>query len=163
MISIAIGSNISHVRHGAPSKVCESAITSIRGVGCVVLRQSRWFQSAPFPPSSQPDFINGIISVSTTLNPPKLMEKLHRIETDFGRVRSVRNAARVLDLDLITFGNHVSSEHEWPVLPHPRMTERAFVLYPLRDIACTWQHPVRGVGLDELISALPPGQVCIPI
>ena len=163
MIIIAIGSNLPHPMHGQPTQVCRSAVSAIAGCGCVILKQSRWYRSAAVPASSQPDFVNGVIGISSGLCPSELMKKLHIIEAKFGRERSIPNAARVLDLDLVAYGNVVRETPEWPSLPHPRMSQRAFVLYPLRDIVPAWRHPATGVELNDLISALSTDFTCVPI
>ena len=82
---------------------------------------------------------------------------LHSIEAGFGRVRTVRNAARVLDLDLLDFGGQTLDD-EHISIPHPRLHERAFVLLPMRDVAPGYRHPVSGFGIDDLIAALPDNQ-----
>jgi 2-amino-4-hydroxy-6-hydroxymethyldihydropteridine diphosphokinase len=88
----------------------------------------------------------------------ELLNLLHAVETSFGRTRSsvpeIRNAPRTLDLDLIDFDGLVQEGP--PVLPHPRMAARGFVLLPLRDIAPGWRHPESGRTLDALIDALGP-------
>ena len=86
------------------------------------------------------------------------MRLLHAVEAEFGRARAVPNAARVLDLDLLAYDDLVSQPGAWPLLPHPRMAERAFVLLPLADLAPDWRHPVLGRTARELAEALPPGQ-----
>ena len=78
------------------------------------------------------------------------MQALHHVEDTFGRVREARNAARVLDIDLLDYNGLISLE--WPVLPHPRMDQRAFVLVPLRDIVPDWVHPATGRGIDALLA-----------
>jgi 2-amino-4-hydroxy-6-hydroxymethyldihydropteridine diphosphokinase len=81
------------------------------------------------------------------------MDILHRIESDYGRTRSAkRNAPRTLDLDLIDYDGRV--EEGPPLLPHPRLADRAFVLIPLSDIAPDWRHPVTGHSVTELVAAL---------
>jgi 2-amino-4-hydroxy-6-hydroxymethyldihydropteridine diphosphokinase len=163
MIVIAIGSNLPHPAFGAPIDVCNAAIHAIEDSGCEVMERSRWFHSAPVPASDQPDFVNGVVSVRTALAPDALLTCLHRIEDRFDRLRSVPNAARTLDLDLIAYHNMVNSGEGRALLPHPRMSRRAFVLYPLRDIAPDWRHPSLGDTLQTLIDALPDGQVCHPV
>ncbi|GBR24671.1 2-amino-4-hydroxy-6-hydroxymethyldihydropteridine pyrophosphokinase [Acetobacter orleanensis NRIC 0473] len=79
-----------------------------------------------------------------------LLEALQAIETQFGRERSIPNAARTLDLDIITFGNLCQTDSQL-TLPHPRADERAFVLLPLQDVAPQWVHPVSGRTLAELL------------
>jgi 2-amino-4-hydroxy-6-hydroxymethyldihydropteridine diphosphokinase len=109
MIVIAIGSNLPHPAFGAPIDVCNAAIHAIEDSGCEVMERSRWFHSAPVPASDQPDFVNGVVSVRTALAPDALLTCLHRIEDRFDRLRSVPNAARTLDLDLIAYHNMVTS------------------------------------------------------
>jgi 2-amino-4-hydroxy-6-hydroxymethyldihydropteridine diphosphokinase len=95
-----------------------------------------------------------VVEVSTDLPAPALMEALHAVEAEFGRTRRERNAPRPIDLDLIDYRGKVA-EAGSPILPHPRMADRAFVLLPLRDIAPHWRHPVTGRSLDQLIGRLP--------
>lgn len=124
--------------------------------------RSRWFRTAPVPVSDQPWFVNGVIGVSTGLEPSDLLSLLHAVEADFGRTRMVRNEARILDLDLIAYDDLVTDGATPPALPHPRMHERAFVLLPLSDIAPDWRHPVTGTALPDLIAALPAEQRAEP-
>ena len=163
MILVAIGSNLPHPVHGAPIRVCEAAVKAISISECRILSVSQWFSSAPVPVSDQPDFVNGVVSVETDLSPARLLGKLHGIEADFGRQRGVPNAARTLDLDLIAFGDLVMNDGKAPILPHPRLSGRAFVLFPLLDVAPDWIHPVSGVSVSELAAALPRGQNCYPV
>ena len=111
--------------------------------------------------SEQPDFFNCIIRVDTDVKPLDFLEVLNGLEHEFGRVRTVRNASRVLDLDIISYGLKIVDE-EGLQIPHPRMSERAFVLMPLRDISSDWAHPVSQIGIDDLIAALPEDQICVP-
>jgi 2-amino-4-hydroxy-6-hydroxymethyldihydropteridine diphosphokinase len=78
---------------------------------------------------------------------------LHQVETSFGRRRAAKNAPRTLDLDLLDYDGRVEAGP--PTLPHPRLGERAFVLFPLADVAPEWRHPASGLTVRELISALP--------
>ena len=82
-----------------------------------------------------------------------LMGVLHNVENAFGRERAAKNAPRTLDLDLIDYEGRM--EDGPPILPHPRMTERAFVLIPLADAAPGWRHPQTDASLADLIAALP--------
>lgn len=85
------------------------------------------------------------------------MALLRAVEDDFGRIRAEKNASRILDLDILAY-DALGMEGEDVALPHPRMHERAFVLYPLREIAPEWRHPVLGLSVDQLIQQLPGGQ-----
>ena len=155
MIYVALGSNLPG-KHGSPLQTLEAAIERFSTHGLSVRARSFWHETAPVPVSEQPNYINGVVSVATPLDAPATLAALHAIEAEFGRCRSVPNAARVLDLDLIDFGGAVRNSD--PLLPHPRLADRAFVLYPLRDVAPDWVHPILGQGVSTLIAALPPGQ-----
>ena len=161
VIIVGIGSNLHHPSTGSPLQVCEAAIGALRSRGISIATRSRWYRSAPIPASDQPEYVNGAARLVTSLNPVALLSVLHEVEDSFGRRRSTPNAARTLDLDLIAYGDLVSTES--PVLPHPRMTERAFVLLPMREIVPNWVHSVSGRSLESLIANLPAGQVCEPL
>ena len=156
MILIAMGSNLPHPDYGTPQNVCEAALVAMARAGLVITRQSSWLKTRPVPISDQPWFVNGVVAIETALTPTDLLALLHRIEADFGRVRSVQNAARILDLDVLAWGDLVRDDA--PILPHPRLHQRGFVLYPLAEIALEWRHPVSGLDVKALIAALPPDQ-----
>ena len=159
---VAIGANLPSAA-GTARETCVAAVAALADRGLAVVRRSRWFESPPDPPSDQPWYVNGVVAVTTDLSPEALLAVLQAIESGFGRVRGARNAARTLDLDLIDYDGLVRPGPEAPVLPHPRMDRRAFVLYPLADIAPNWRHPRSGIALTDLIKALPPGTTCRPI
>ncbi len=123
---------------------------------------SRWFLSAAVPPSGQPPYINGVVSLlvdpGVTLDPADLLVRLMAVESTCGRERSVPNAARTLDLDIIAIGDLVRDEPD-PILPHPRAHLRAFVLAPLTDVAPDWMHPVLGRTAAALLADLPPQDI----
>jgi 2-amino-4-hydroxy-6-hydroxymethyldihydropteridine diphosphokinase len=123
---------------------------------------SRWFLSAAVPPSGQPPYVNGVASLlvdpGVALDPADLLVRLMGVETVYGRERSVPNAARTLDLDIIAIGNLVRNEPD-PILPHPRAHLRAFVLEPLVDVAPAWMHPVLGRTAAALLADLPPQDI----
>ncbi len=99
------------------------------------LSGSPWYRSEPLGPSGQPDYINGVVGLDTTLEPDTLLQSLQAIEHAQGRVRELRWGPRTLDLDLLLYGDLIQ-EDPWLTLPHPRMHERAFVLYPLYVCCC---------------------------
>jgi 2-amino-4-hydroxy-6-hydroxymethyldihydropteridine diphosphokinase len=164
-ILIGLGANLPSVA-GPPIATLEAALGRLESVGVGTLKRSRWFRSAPVPPSEQPWFVNGVASVATGLDPAALLGLLHRIEAEFGRVRSVPNAARSLDLDLLAYGDRVEAPPPGsglPILPHPRLAERAFVLLPLADVAPAWHDPATGRPLSALIAALGDAQGTWPL
>ena len=160
MILIGVGSNLSSPA-GSPRATCEAALLRLEMSGMEISARSRWYGSEPIPVSDQPWFVNGVVGVKTGLSPEDLLALLHRIEGEFGRVRTAANGARTLDLDLLAYGD--LQQTEAPILPHPRLQERAFVLYPLMDVAPGWRHPVLNLTLSAMVVALPPGQRILPL
>ncbi len=158
MILIALGANLPSARHGTPRQTCEAALAKLAAAGVRVLRCSRWYQSDPVPPSGQPPFVNGVAQVATDLTTVDLLALLHRVETEFGRTLQRRNEARIIDLDLLVYGNRISTAGEVPALPHPRLADRAFVLLPLAELAPEWCHPVDGRTAADMAARLPPEQ-----
>jgi 2-amino-4-hydroxy-6-hydroxymethyldihydropteridine diphosphokinase len=163
MILLGLGANLASPEFGAPPRSLEAALALLAERGIRVVARSRWYRSAPVPPSDQPWFVNGVVAVETALEPAALLEVLHAVEARFGRVRRERNAARVLDLDLLAYDERVSAGDERPVLPHPRLHERAFVLRPLAEISPNWRHPRLMREVSALIAALPPEATAGPI
>ena len=157
MILIGLGANLPTRTHGPPRSTLTAALEALAAADVAPLRLSPWYESEPVPPSGQPWFANAVAEVGTDLAPADLLERLLRTEGSFGRSRGEPNAARCIDLDLIDFDSRVSRPGEIPVLPHPRATERAFVLLPLRDLAPDWRHPVTGESVSRLIGRLRPG------
>lgn len=149
--------------YGVPRRTCEAALSVIDCAELRVLRSSRWYESEPVPPADQPWFVNGVAEVSTALDPGELLERLHDVEAAFGRVRRQANEARILDLDLLAYDRLVSAPGDSPVLPHPRLAKRAFVVLPLAELAPDWRHPVSGLSASDLASRLPAGQTARPI
>lgn len=99
------------------------------------LKVSRFYQSKPHGPQDQPDYLNSVVSLETNLVPEDLLDLLQKIENDNDRVREgvVRWGARTLDLDLLFYADQTINTKRL-IVPHPRICERAFVLYPLRDL-----------------------------
>ena len=112
------------------------------------------YRSAPVGgPSGQPDYLNAAAALDTTLAPDELLTALQAIETAQGRTRTVRWGPRTLDLDLLLYDRLVLDEPRL-TLPHPRLHERAFVLYPLYDIAPALEIPGHGL-LTDLLTKFP--------
>ncbi|MFM2045714.1 MAG: 2-amino-4-hydroxy-6-hydroxymethyldihydropteridine diphosphokinase [Pseudomonadota bacterium] len=163
MIYIGIGSNLSDAVHGGPREICTAALDHLGAEGVRITGLSPWYESAPVPLSDQPWFVNAVAAVETDRSAADLLGLLHGVEAAFGRVRREVNEARVLDLDLLDYRGQISSGGAGPVLPHPRLHLRGFVLLPLRDVAPGWRHPVTGQGIDALIATLDPGQTTRPL
>ena len=157
---VALGANLPSERFGPPRATLRAALDLLCARGLTVARRSSWYESAPVPASDQPWFINAVVRLDDAPEPARLLAALHELEAELGRVRSVVNAPRAVDLDVIDADGRVSDAAGWPELPHPRLHERAFVLMPLKEIAPGWRHPASGTHIDALLAALPPGQTC---
>ena len=122
-----------------------------------VLAISPVYETAPVGGPAQPDFLNAVLIAATGLGPRDLLEAAHRIEAEFGRVRTERFGPRTLDIDIISYAGQVSSD---PVLtlPHPRAHERAFVLVPWHDIDADATVPGRG-PVRDLLAGLDAGGI----
>ena|SRR5689334_9558596 len=157
MILLGLGANLPSAE-GGPRETLLAALRRLDEAGVRVLARSPWYRTAPVPVSDQPWYWNAVASVETDLPPDALLAVLHAIERNLGRVRGERNAARSCDLDILDYDGRVSAPGDSPVLPHPRLDQRGFVLLPLRDVAPGWRHPALGRPVEELIAALPPGE-----
>jgi 2-amino-4-hydroxy-6-hydroxymethyldihydropteridine diphosphokinase len=170
---LALGSNLPGPAGDCP-EILTQALEEIQAKGFTVQSVSRYFTTPAFPPGSGPDFVNACACVRGPGTAGAFLEMLHGIEADLGRVRQARWGARVIDLDLLAVGAQIlpdlETQKRWRdlppeeqmrdapdqlILPHPRLTERGFVLIPLADIAPLWQHPVTGESVAALVLALP--------
>lgn len=164
MILIGVGANLPSPRHGPPRATCGAALAALAEAELSIAQRSQWYKSAPVPVSEQPWFVNAVVRVQTTLDPTRLLGLLLKTEENFGRRRGGLNAPRILDLDLLAYGEMVTDREPpdsggrgAPDVPHPRMHERPFVLLPLRDVAPGWRHPGSGMSVEDLIQTLPEG------
>jgi 2-amino-4-hydroxy-6-hydroxymethyldihydropteridine diphosphokinase len=151
-ILIALGANMPS-RAGPPAQTLKAALAALTAAGVDVLSVSSFIETAAWPDPADPPFTNAAASLQTSLQPVVVLELLHAIETDFGRVRSRKNAPRTLDLDLLAYRD-VILDGPVLVLPHPRLAERAFVLQPLAEIAPDWRHPVTGLTPGQMLAGL---------
>jgi 2-amino-4-hydroxy-6-hydroxymethyldihydropteridine diphosphokinase len=159
---VALGANLES-RYGTPPQTLYAALKSMAERGVWPVQISRVWKTAPVPfDETQPWYYNAVAAVETSKSAHNLLMTLLGIEEEFGRVRTVKNAPRLLDLDLIAYDDLVLNAADL-VVPHPRMHQRAFVLLPMSDIVDDWLHPQTKTPLNDLIGALPRSQLAEPI
>lgn len=170
---VALGSNLSFGAE-TPSELLDAARRLLKKRGCAIRRCSRYFATPAFPAGSGPDFVNAVAVLDYDGGAAALLAHLHAVEAQMGRERVHRWGARTLDLDLIACGACVLPDAQthayWRdlppedqqarpppelILPHPRMSERAFVLVPMMDVAPDWVHPLTHQTVRQMCDALP--------
>ena len=142
-----LGDRMAHLR---------TAVNGIAEFGDIVAISSV-YETAPVGVGDevQPLYMNMVLAMRTTLDPRQLLEALLQIETAAGRVRVRRNSPRTLDLDILSYARVAVTEPDLEI-PHPRMHERGFVMFPLLEIAPDWVHPALGLSARRIADSLPP-------
>lgn len=118
------------------------------------VRQSSLYQTAAWGKTDQPDFLNQILIISTERSAAESIEIILDIEKQMGRVRTTKNAARIIDIDILYFNKEIISLPNLQV-PHPALAERRFVLTPLNELSPLLVHPVLGQTNHQLLLACP--------
>ncbi|OQX39531.1 MAG: 2-amino-4-hydroxy-6-hydroxymethyldihydropteridine diphosphokinase [Oceanospirillales bacterium LUC14_002_19_P2] len=145
---IALGSNLDE-----PEQQLHSAVAALEQLPkSKLLTVSPYYQTAPVGPAGQPDYINAAAAIETTLSPIELLDALQAIENSHGRVRTIRWGSRVLDLDILLYGDE-TIESERLTVPHREMSWRNFVLIPLADIAPDITLPT-GQSIKKLLQSI---------
>ena len=154
LAAIALGSNLESQKYGGREANLREAIERLRRMG-EVRAVSSFYDTEPMGYVDQPRFLNGALLLETELEPLELMRGLLEIERAMGRERvgAVAKGPRVIDLDLLLYGQSVMNTAEL-TLPHPEMQGRRFVLEPLAEIAPEMVHPVLGVTVGEMLGRL---------
>jgi 2-amino-4-hydroxy-6-hydroxymethyldihydropteridine diphosphokinase len=149
-VYVGIGSNLAE-----PLQQLRTAIAALRSLPLShLVAVSSLYASDPLGPSDQPRYINAVAALDSTLAPMQMLDALQTIEREQGRIRGERWGARTLDLDIILFGQRIIDEPRLQV-PHYHMQARAFVLYPLAEIAGSDLRLPDGRSLDALLAACP--------
>lgn len=151
---IGLGANL-FSQVGAPEETIGAATRDLDHAGRVRARSSL-YRTEPVEYETQPPFVNAVLQLETELNPEALLDFLLTVERRYGRDRTsdVAKGPRTLDLDLLLMGKLVVRSPRLTV-PHPELARRRFVLAPLVEIAPELQHPILGLTIGELLSALP--------
>lgn len=148
LVYIGLGSNLDE-----PREQVRRAATALARLDSS-MRLSSLYMSEPMGPQDQPRFINAVAEIRTRLSPEALLDELQAIEQAHGRIRERHWGPRTLDLDLLVYGDEKISTPRL-VVPHPGLPERAFVLYPLAELAPALQVP--GFGTAAGLAAQIPG------
>jgi 2-amino-4-hydroxy-6-hydroxymethyldihydropteridine diphosphokinase len=149
-VYLGLGSNL-----GDRRLALERALMRLRGLDRLEVRRvSSVYRTDPVGGVPQSDFYNAVAEVSWGGGASELLEAIQRIEREVGRVPRERNGPREIDIDILDFGGMVSRRRSPPVLPHPRLAERRFVLAPLAEIAPLWRHPETGRTAREMMDSL---------
>jgi 2-amino-4-hydroxy-6-hydroxymethyldihydropteridine diphosphokinase len=149
-IYLALGSNL-----GDREGNLRAAIGSLSAAGISVRRESPIYETEPVGYTGQRWFLNMVLEAVTALFPMQLLNRTGKIERALGRVRTVPNGPRTIDIDILLYANAAIHTPRLEI-PHPRMHERRFVLAPLADLAPDLRHPTRGRTVRQLLESAPP-------
>jgi 2-amino-4-hydroxy-6-hydroxymethyldihydropteridine diphosphokinase len=147
---IGIGSNL-----GTPAENCEKAIRLLHAPPEIeVVARSSLYESEPVGQIEQNWFVNTTVAIITSMGPESLLNKIFKIEKAMGRERREKWGPRIIDLDLLAYGDRVIHSTAL-TLPHPEMAKRRFVLLPLSEFAGDYMHPVENKTIHTLLKELP--------
>lgn len=141
---LSLGSNL-----GDREAHLRAALDRIPSPRLRICRLSSVYETAPLEVVDQPPFLNLVVEIETDLFPMQLLERLQRIECELGRVRAIPKGPRVIDIDILLYGQFVIHSPRL-VTPHPRLHERRFVLDPLAELAPGLRHPILKTTIAEM-------------
>jgi len=119
-----------------------------------ITRQSKLYVTAAWGNTNQPDFLNQVIVVETKLSATELIKAILSVETDMGRIRTTKNAPRIIDIDILFFNKDIIHEKNL-IVPHPEIQNRRFVLVPLNELSPAFVHPVLKKTIHQLLDSSP--------
>jgi 2-amino-4-hydroxy-6-hydroxymethyldihydropteridine diphosphokinase len=139
---------------GNSTELLSNAIEEIENKIGPLLLQSNLYATAAWGNTSQPDFLNQVIKLTTNLQAAETLAIILSIEKNMGRIRTVKNAPRIIDIDILFFNNEIINQSNL-IVPHPEIQNRRFVLTPLYEIAPQMIHPVLNKTIEQLLSQCP--------
>jgi len=139
---------------GNSTELLSNAIEQIENKIGPLLLKSNLYATAAWGNTSQPDFLNQVIEVATQLDATETLKEILSIEKNMGRIRTVKNAPRIIDIDILFFNNEIINRIDL-IVPHPEIQNRRFVLTPLNEIVPQMIHPVLNKTIDQLLSFCP--------
>ena len=142
---LSLGSNL-----GDREENLRRAIELLEEAGVRIVRTSSLYETEPQDVRKQPWFLNTVVEVETSLFPRQLLTRIHKIERELGRKRTVPKGPRTIDVDILLYGSFVMETAQLQI-PHPRMAERRFVLEPLQEIAAGLRHPITKKTVSEML------------
>jgi 2-amino-4-hydroxy-6-hydroxymethyldihydropteridine diphosphokinase len=145
IVYLALGTNLGN--RPANLKAARDALSPQMSIKA----KSHVYETPPWGYTDQPAFLNQVLKVETYLVPEALLKHLKRLEVALGRVPSIQNGPRLIDIDILFYDDLVMNTPEL-VIPHPRLHERNFVLVPLNDVAPDLVHPELKKNIQELLS-----------
>ncbi len=146
-VFLALGTNLGD-REANLYKARNALLTKV-----TIIQESPVYITPPWGYEDQPDFLNQVLEVETKLAPRSLLHFVKKIESKMGRTKTFRNGPRLIDIDILFYGQQVIKGSTL-CIPHPRLHERAFVLVPLNDIAPNFVHPVKNLTVEALLSKI---------
>ena len=152
MIFLGIGSNLES-KFGNRFSNIKRALKLIEYEKIKIKKISNFYETPSYPNKKNPNFINIVIQIDFQYKPEDLLKKISIIEKKMERIRSVKNEPRTCDIDIIDFNGEIFNKKNI-VLPHPKLHERNFVLFPLKEICSMWIHPIMNKKVDVLIKNL---------
>ena len=146
-VFLGIGSNLGNKKNNI-----ELAKYGLIQNNIKIEKSSNYYESLSWPNPKNPKFLNIVLIIKTNLTPIKLLHICKKIEVSLGRKKRGKNAPRECDIDIIDYNNQ--KENTEIILPHPRMSKRNFVLFPLYEVDKAWTHPISGKPIKKLILSL---------
>jgi 2-amino-4-hydroxy-6-hydroxymethyldihydropteridine diphosphokinase len=134
---------------GNSQKKLEIAKKNISKKMGIILRSSSYYTTSAWGNTNQPDFLNQVIIIENNLNAEKTMKTILQIETKMGRIRTEKNAPRIIDIDILFYDKEIINTKNL-IIPHPLMQERNFVMYPLNELSPNFMHPVLKKNIHSL-------------